>query len=237
MNRKRKGNSMKCKVEFYRAFFETLEKKGFSIAAPSSPDYVADIFYRKCPVAFFAKNDTLIRNLFVEVEDKIMERLQSLAKTTAIACGICADRPYDEEVAKREQNGVVKINEQNGVVLACKHHPIFEYVLSTYKKEKERPNFAIQRQYFYNKEEAYEDFAVRSGMVDEKKLFSENELKMIYRGLLKVQTLDQEFCEEELEVAGKLIDKIEELIPELGKKERGFDFMKLFSSLEKGMER
>ena len=228
---------MKSKVEFYKAFFETLEKKGFSIEPPSSPDYVADIYYWKKQVAFFAKNDTIIKNPFVEVEEKIMERLQSLAKTTAISCGICADRPYDDEVAKREQNGIVKINEQNGVVLACKHHPIFEYVLSTYKKEKDRPNFAIQRHYFYNKEEAYEDFAVRSGIVDEKKLFSETELKIIYSGLLKVRTLDQEFGEEELEVAGQLIDKIEELIPELGKRERKFDFMKLFSQLEKGMER
>ena len=35
----RKGKFMKSKVEFYKAFFEELEKKGFGVAQPSSPDY------------------------------------------------------------------------------------------------------------------------------------------------------------------------------------------------------
>ena len=39
----RKGKFMKSKVEFYKAFFEELEKKGFGVAQPSSPDYVVDI--------------------------------------------------------------------------------------------------------------------------------------------------------------------------------------------------
>lgn len=38
---------MKSKVEFYRAFFGELEKKGFGVAQPSSPDYVADIQFKE----------------------------------------------------------------------------------------------------------------------------------------------------------------------------------------------
>ena len=34
---------MKSKVEFYDMFFGTLNKKGFSVMEPSSPDYLADI--------------------------------------------------------------------------------------------------------------------------------------------------------------------------------------------------
>ena len=37
---------MKSKVEFYKAFFEELEKKGFGVAQPSSPDYVVDIQFK-----------------------------------------------------------------------------------------------------------------------------------------------------------------------------------------------
>lgn len=37
---------MKSKVEFYKAFFEELEKKGFGVDKPSSPDYVVDILFK-----------------------------------------------------------------------------------------------------------------------------------------------------------------------------------------------
>ena len=37
---------MKSKVEFYKVFFEELEKKGFGVAEPSSPDYVVDIQFK-----------------------------------------------------------------------------------------------------------------------------------------------------------------------------------------------
>lgn len=228
---------MKSKTEFYKAYFETLEKKGFSIQPPSSPDYVADIYHRDRQIAFYAKHDAIIKNPFVEVDEKLLDKLQSLAKTTAIACGICSDKPYDEAIAAKEQNGVVRINEHNGVVLACKQHPIFDYVLSTYRKDTENANAAIQRQYFYNKDAAFENFALRSGLVDEKKLFSETDLKILHAGLVKMRTMDKDLDQEDLNSVAALIDKIEDIVPELGKKERSFDFTKLFSPLENLMER
>lgn len=103
---------MKSKTEFYQAYFETIEKKGFSIRPPSSPDYVADIYHREKPIAFYSKQDAIIKNPFVEVDVKLIDRLQSLAKTTAIACGICSDKPYDEALTGKEQGGAVRINEQ-----------------------------------------------------------------------------------------------------------------------------
>jgi hypothetical protein len=228
---------MKSKTEFYKAYFETLEKKGFSIQPPSSPDYVADIYHRDRQIAFYAKHDAIIKNPFVEVDEKLMDKLQSLAKTTAIGCGICSDKPYDEAIAAKEQNGVVRINEHNGVVLACKHHPIFDYVLSTYRKDTENSNDAIQRQYFYTKETAFENFAMRSGLVDEKKLFSETDLKILHAGLIKMRTIDKDLDQEDLNSVATLIDKIEDIVPELGKKERVFDFTKLFTQFENALER
>ena len=228
---------MKSKTEFYKAYFEVLEKKGFTIHPPSSPDYVADIYHRDRQVAFYAKHDAIIKNPFATVDEKMIEKLQSLAKTTAIACGICSDRPYDEALVGSERNNVVKINEHNGVVLACKQHPIFDFVLSTYRKDTENNNAAIQRQYFYSKESAHENFALRSGLVDEKKLFSETELKIIHSGLIKMRTIDNDMSQEDLDSVAMLVDKIEDIIPELGKKERAFDFTKLFSQIENAFER
>ena len=216
---------MKSKTEFYKAFFEAIEKKGFSIRPPSSP------------IAFYGKQDAIIKNPFVEVDEKLIDRLQSLARTTAIGCGICSDKPFDDSLAAKEQGGVVKINEQNGVVLACKHHPIFDYVLSTYRKDAEHGNVAIQRQYFYNKEAAFENFALRSGLVDEKKLFSETDLKILHAGLVKMRTVDNDLDAEDLNSVAALIDRIEDIVPELCKKERAFDFTKLFSQIENVLER
>ena len=198
---------------------------------------MADLYYRDKPIAFYGKQDAIIKNPFVEVDEKLIDRLQSIARTTAIGCGICSDKPFDDSLAAKEQGGVVKINEQNGVVLACKHHPIFDYVLSTYRKDAEHGDVAIQRQYFYNKEAAFENFALRSGLVDEKKLFSETELKILHAGLVKMRTVDNDLDAEDLNSVAALIDRIEDIVPELCKKERAFDFTKLFSQIENVLER
>lgn len=198
---------------------------------------MADLYYRDKPIDFYGKQDAIIKNPFVEVDEKLIDRLQSIARTTAIGCGICSDKPFDDSLAAKEQGGVVKINEQNGVVLACKHHPIFDYVLSTYRKDAEHGDVAIQRQYFYNKEAAFENFALRSGLVDEKKLFSETELKILHAGLVKMRTVDNDLDAEDLNSVAALIDRIEDIVPELCKKERAFDFTKLFSQIENVLER
>lgn len=61
---------MKTKVEFYKAFFEELEKKGFGVAQPSSPDYVVDIQFKGKTIAFYTKVDMIEKNPFVEVPEK-----------------------------------------------------------------------------------------------------------------------------------------------------------------------
>ena len=227
---------MKTKAEFYKAYFEVLGKKGFEVEPSTSPDYVADIFYKGKNIAFFSKTDTIIKNPFIEVPDKLMERITELARTTAVRCGICSDKPYDEATAQKMNNNAYKINEHNGVILACKHHPLFDYVLSTYRKDAENNNAPIQRQYFYNKEEAFESFAVRSGLVDEKKLFTETELKILHSGLVKMMTVDNDLNQDDINSVGRLVERIEDVVPELKKQERLFSFERFFGSFENGME-
>lgn len=123
-NRNAERRGMKTKVEFYKAFFEELEKKGFGVAQPSSPDYVVDIQFKGKTIAFYTKVDMIEKNPFVEVPEKQMERLWSMARATASLCGICSDQPYEEEKAEKLRNGVMKLNEHNGVILACKQHAL-----------------------------------------------------------------------------------------------------------------
>lgn len=227
---------MKTKTEFYKVYFELLNKKGFTVEPSTSPDYVADIFYREKNIAFFSKTDTILKNPFMEVPPKLMERLNELARTTAVRCGICSDKPYDEAAAQKMDNNAYKINEHNGVVLACKYHPLFHYVLSTYRKDAANKNAPIQRQYFYNKEEAFESFAVRSGLIDEKKLFTETELKILHTGLVKMMTVDNDLNQDDINSVGRLVERIEDLVPELKKQESLFRFERFFGSFENGME-
>lgn len=226
---------MKSKTEFYQSYFEALQKKGFTVQPSTSPDYVADIYHKDKLIAFFTKNDMVMKNPFVEVQDKLMDRVQTLAKTTAVACGICSDKPFDEEAAVKLPNNLYKINEHNGVVLACKHHPLFDYVLCTYRNDENKN--PIQRQYFYNKDAAFESFATRSGLIDEKRLFSETDLKIIHAGLVKMRTIDSDMTQDDLNSVERLVDKIEDIIPELQKKEKVLDFSWLFNSMERGIER
>ena len=226
---------MKSKTEFYQSYFEALQKKGFTVQPSTSPNYVADIYHKDKLIAFFTKNDMVMKNPFVEVQDKLMDRVQTLAKTTAVACGICSDKPFDEEAAVKLPNNLYKINEHNGVVLACKHHPLFDYVLCTYRNDENKN--PIQRQYFYNKDAAFESFATRSGLIDEKRLFSETDLKIIHAGLVKMRTIDSDMTQDDLNSVERLVDKIEDIIPELQKKEKVLDFSWLFNSMERGIER
>ena len=171
-----------------------------------------------------------MKNPFEEVPDKLIERIEQLALATADVCGICSDQPYEDDKVEKLANGVVKINEHENVILACKHHPLFGYVLSTYRQDLENNNMPIQRQYFYNKDEAFESFATRSGLVDEKKLFTESELKILHSSLIHMRMDDQESPTEQLEAVGKLIEKIEEAVPELHKPERPFAINQLFGA-------
>ena len=102
---------MKSKVEFYNAFFKTLNEKGYTVEEPSSPDYLVDIRHRGKVIAFYTRGDVVMKNPFEEVPDKLIERIEQLALATADVCGICSDQPYEEDKVEKLTNGVVKINE------------------------------------------------------------------------------------------------------------------------------
>lgn len=233
----RKEIHMKSKVEFYKNFFQELEKKGFAVDKPSSPDYIADIIYKKKTIAFFTKADLLEANPFETVSEKQLEAIMDIARATANLCGICKEKPYEEDKVQKMANGIVKINEHNDVVLACREHPLLGFVMSTYKQDAENNGKPIQRLYFYDKESAFESFAVRSGLVDGQKLFTEEELRILHKSLIQYQISEKEWSTEETQSMGALVDHLEEIIPELHKEEKRFDVSRILNALSMGMER
>ena len=101
---------------------------------------------------------------------------------------------------------------------------------------------AFEDDYFYDCVEVTPELLKQLPIEDEKKLFTESELKILYDGLIKVSTQDESLSQDQLEEVGKLVNRMEELLPELHKEEKRFDMSKLldaisFGNMGNGMER
>ena len=199
---------MRSKTDFYRLFFEQLARRGFEIRRSESSDYIADLYFKRQLVAYFTKADTVVQNPFVSVKDKVLRLIHDTAQATALKAGICTECPYTEANEKLP-NGSYKLSEYNGVTLACKQHHLFGYVFSTYRTAPESGEI-IDRQTFYNKE-----FAGHS-------LFTETELKILHSNLVKLNVLDNNVSNDDRISVGRIIDKIEDIMPEL--RDAGYDF-------------
>lgn len=218
---------MKSKSEFYKAFFAALVEQGIEVRRSTSADYLADFYWKDQLIAFFTRMDSLEKNPFVTVPDRLMSGIQDLARKTALQLGICTEKPYTDKDAKIA-NSVYKLCEYGDVVLACKHHPLFEYVFSTYRLSPDNGT-PVQRQYFYNKEEAVENFACRSGLVDERKLFNEAELLLIHDEMVKFLITPNDKTVEQFEQVQILIDKLKDLLPALKDREIHLDYEQEFA--------
>lgn len=218
---------MRNKTDFYRIYFETLARKGFQPHKSQSTDYIADIYHKGQLIAYFSKADvikpcTQTQLLMKEkLFSKLMTQIQDIAQATALKAGICTECPYTDQTEKMS-NGWYKLSEYNGLTLAAREHHLFGYVFNTYMTNP--AGEAENRRVFYNREFAGQDFAVRSGLVDEKALFTESELRIIHSNLVKMNVLDNGVSNDDLLVAGLITDKIEDIIPELREQDYDFNF-------------
>ena len=218
---------MKVKNEFYKAFFESLNKLGYEVKKSSSADYYADIYKNGQIVAFYLPNDMIEKNPFITVTDQVMDEIKDLARHTALRCGICTEKPYTDQNQKLP-GGAFLLSQFNDVALACKYHPLFDYVFRTYRlsPDNQKP---MQIQHYYNKAEAMEQFAVRAGLVDARKLFTETELTLIHDQLVRFQiSPNNDKTVEEFQTVGAAIDRIEEIVPELKEREITLDYEQEF---------
>jgi hypothetical protein len=219
---------MKSRKEFYDLYFSALSKKHYVIKPSSSADYIADIYYKDRLVAFYSRGDKIIRNPFLDVKDNILDALNDTARSCALRAGICVDKPYDEKTAEKLPDGSFKLSEYGDIVLTCKQHHLFDYIFTTYRLSPDDAQ-KMQREVFYNKADALQNFATRSGLVDERLLFSETELKIIRSNLIKMAVnFDAEMSAGSIKALKTLVERIEEVKPELSDRENEFDFSQDF---------
>ncbi|OLN25599.1 hypothetical protein DSOL_5287 [Desulfosporosinus metallidurans] len=60
--------------------------------------------------------------------------------------------------------------------------------------------------------------------MDEKALFSETELMVLHSNLVKLTLLDNNLANDDMISVGQMIDKIEDIVPELKGRDYDFDF-------------
>ena len=236
---------MKSRKEFYEIYFSTLSKRGFQVKPSTSADYIADIYHKDRLVAFYTRSDRIERNPFLDVKESILDTLNDTARSCALRAGICVDRPYDPEKTEKFPDGSYKLSEYGDVVLTCKEHHLFDYIFATYRlapdwRGPDESGRRMQREVFYNKAEALQNFATRSGLVHENLLFSETELKIIHSNLVKMSVnFDQEMSQSAIKAIKALLEKVEDIKPELFGNGSGFDFSQDFqyeAELEVGGE-
>ena len=203
----------KNKYDFYIAFYEQLALQGFqAYVAYDKEHHIADICVNGNNIAHLTKTDYIEQNPHANADTDHLEKIGQIMRETALAWGICTEKPYDENKHKRLPDGSYELSEFDGAVLSCNRHPILGYVFSTFKQDGQ-PD---ERQDFYDKAEALRDFAVKSGLVDERQIFTGNELAAIYNNAIKIRIMpDNDLTAQETEALDSVIEKIEYLVPEL----------------------
>lgn len=223
---------MRTKTEFYRIYFEQLARRGFQPKRTDSVDYIADIYHKGQLIAYYTKADTIqpCTKAQLIMKDKqytkLLSQINEIATASALQAGICTECPYNDKTDKM-QNGWYKLAEYNNVILAAREHHLFGYVFNTYNESPD--GSAENRRVYYSREFAGQDFAVRSGLVDERALFTESELRVIHSELARLNVLDNHISNDERIAVGEVIEKIEDIVPDLWEQDYDFSYEAEFS--------
>lgn len=123
-----------------------------------------------------------------------------------------------ENAESLEANGLIdgykKLLEFNGYVFAMREtkYQEFEFVTWHYSPDGKAVNIG---RYFNDYESAKENMALRSGMLDESKIFSETDLKLIRSSLIAYVALDENLDHLKEKAIGRILDQIEIIVPEI----------------------
>ncbi|WP_420540415.1 hypothetical protein ACN92M_26585 (plasmid) [Paenibacillus polymyxa] len=91
---------MKSKAEHYKSLFAALTAQGIEVRRSTSADYMADLYQKNQLIAFYTRTDTLEKNPFFTVPDRLMSSIQDIARKTALHLGICTEKPYTDKTEK-----------------------------------------------------------------------------------------------------------------------------------------
>jgi hypothetical protein len=117
-----------------------------------------------------------------------------------------------EELAYRDLNRYHRLTAYNGYILAARMRTDNSLEFVTWQQTHSDTGVTIGK-YFSDYEAAKEDFAVRCGLVNRYKMFSETEMKLIHQGLVHLGANYPNLTIDQIANVGKLIEKVEMIVP------------------------
>jgi hypothetical protein len=199
---------MKYKNEYYKELFRRLEQLGLGHEVVGGDFDYANI-YRDTALVCVIESDGTLRGY--ENYDKELYKIRQAAKEVS---------DYVNEYMKAEHldpstrlEDYRKLLDLGGYILAAKQLDNGGFSFVTWKADPY--GGYIWGNYFDDYKKACEDFANRSGIIDKNTIFDEIELKLIYSNLIHYVKLNPEISYENEKSIGKILDRIEGIVPEI----------------------
>jgi len=207
------GFRLRDKLSFYIALYEQLALKGFQAYADHSNEHISMICVNGNNIAYLTREDSIEPNPYAEVDAGTIDTLREIARNTALMFNLCTEKPYDETKHEQMPDGSYKLAVLDDTALTCRPHPWFNYVFAISGQSSE----ADESNFYFSKADAARDFAVKSNLINEWQIFTNDELSTLHSSLVDMRIKpDNNLNSQETAELDTLISKIENIVPTLG---------------------
>ena len=159
-------------------FVRQIEKLGYRIELSDNPKYFGCIYDGENKMCTLFVNGELSTNEYSDIT-RALNNVKEYLKAFENAGDLKAEGL---------RYGYKKLMEYNGYVLAmCETDNEYEFVTWQYSYDGKSVNLG---RYFNDYESAKENMAIRCGLIDRSKMFTETEMKLIYTNLINYVGLD-----------------------------------------------
>ena len=191
------------KIKVVNEFIRQIEKLGYRIELSETPNHYGYIY----------DGQKELCTLFVNAEISTNEYFNITKALNNVKEYLLAFENAEELKAEGLREGYKKLMDYNGYVLAMSETSNgYEFVTWQYSYDGKAVNLG---RYFNDYESAKENMAIRCGLIDRSKMFTETEVKLIYTNLINYVGLDPNIKYKNEKVIGTVLDKIEGIVPEI----------------------
>lgn len=204
---------MKTRQEFLSVFFDLLREAGFFIRViEGACDVAAEVDADGLPFCAITADGGVVYECFDDdKEQAFMECVRGAQQQTSA----CTTVPLKD--AEAIEDGSYKIFESNYILLAFRQSALWGYEFFTCKKasRQRRQRLYYHERLFYNLIEAKDDFAQRSGLVDDRPAFSRDDLTLLLECCTRRLILDQAMEPNQEQAINQLAAHIELYLPKV----------------------
>ncbi|SHN87941.1 hypothetical protein [Desulfitobacterium chlororespirans] len=188
---------------WYDELFRRLRKEGYSVKLVNDNDIYANIYWEEALVCQIDQNKDLSGDWSGKIVKKIAEETAEYVFTHRTSS------PIKCSISGRRLRGFRKLLAFNDQVLAARSIHGSGYQFATGYRTILTMNYYILDKRFSDYVKACEDFALRAGLIDQDRIFSESEMLVIRSGLTQLISMTpSQVTFEELKAIGSVLNKI-----------------------------